>query len=308
MENSFKIERINSDFMNNILGEKFLVLDNGFIRVIDYLGDDSSIVQAARVSCGKGTKKSLEDEELIHYLIRHHHLTPLEMCEIKLHVRVPMDCWRQWIRHRQSSTNERSSRYSIIDDGSQKTNSGQWRKQAKINKQGSGDYFEKDIGNYFTAQEEILHKDALKIYLDRIEKGMAREQARKDLPLSTYTEAYWKIDLRNLFNFLFLRMDSHAQFEIRQYANIIGNEIIANWVPVAWKAFKSYQINSLTLSSKELEILNSDSKERIKKAIEFNWLPENYNVEEKPPFNLEMKEFEDKLEKIGLSENFIFEK
>jgi thymidylate synthase (FAD) len=304
------IEKTKSDFMDSILGKKFNFLDDGFVRAVDYMGNDSSIVQAARVSCDKGTKKALEDEDLIRYLMRHKHGTPFEMCEIKLHIRVPMDCWRQWVRHRTASINERSSRYSIIDDGALTTSPKEWRMQAKTNKQGSGDFFLEDIGEYFTVQEKEIHEKCMEIYKDRVEKGMAREQARKDLPLCSYTEAYWKIDIRNLLNFLELRMDSHAQFEIRQYANTIGEKIISKWIPVVWSAFNDYCLNSITFSAKDIELLNLPSYKRFEKAIEFGWIPNNLQKcpkngdNKKIPFNLERFEFETKAKKIGIEDPF----
>ena len=201
------------------------------------MGTDDAIVQAARVSYGSGTKKIHQDEGLIRYLMRHGHTTPFEMCEIKLHIRAPMDCWRQWIRHRTASVNEYSTRYSLAIDSAQKTPSNEWRLQNKSNKQGSLGYLGKSKGIIKSEQERIFQESAKEVYKSRIEDGVAREQARKDLPLSTYTEAYWKIDLHNLFNFLQLRMDIHAQNEIRAYANIIGNNIVSTWCPIAWQAF-----------------------------------------------------------------------
>lgn len=248
--------KLRSSELDGILGHLFRVLDDGFIRVVDYMGTDASIVQSARVSYGEGTKKVSEDRGLIRYLMRHHHTTPFEMCEIKLHVRVPMDCWRQWIRHRTANVNEYSTRYSIAIDSAQKTNESEWRTQSSVNKQGSGEYLDKEIGKYLSEQEENLHKQIRKVYDERIEKNVAREQARKDLPLSTYTEAYWKIDLHNLFHFLHLRMDSHAQHEIRSYANVIGNEIVSKWCPLAWEAFKDYRLSSISFSAIELQLLS----------------------------------------------------
>ena len=219
MEFSFeKINRVSSPELDKVLGEPFKVLDDGFVRVIDYMGSDEAIVQAARVSYGKGTKKIHEDRGLIRYLLRHKHTTPLEMCEIKLHVRVPMDTWRQWIRHRTASVNEYSTRYSVAIDSAQMTSPEEWRNQSSGNRQGSSDFFSIEEGNKFSEQEKELHSLAGKIYQERIDAGMAREQARKDLPLATYTEAYWKVDLHNLLHFLALRMDTHAQLEIRKYA------------------------------------------------------------------------------------------
>lgn len=254
MENE-KITRVNVPALDNILGKQFKVLDDGFVRVVDYMGSDESIVQAARVSYGKGTKKLSEDRGLIRYLLRHLHTTPFEMCEIKLHVRVPMDCWRQWIRHRTANVNEYSTRYSLAIDSAQKTNKNEWRKQSKSNKQGSDDFLDERTGNLLSEKEQVLHQTIRDIYEERINKDVAREQARKDLPLSTYTEAYWKIDLHNLFHFLALRMDSHAQYEIRSYATIIGNEIVSQWCPLSWEAFKTYRLNSFNLSEIEIDVL-----------------------------------------------------
>ena len=250
-----KIERVNVPAIDEILGKPFSVLDDGFVRVVDYMGSDESIVQAARVSYGKGTKKVSEDKGLIRYLMRHHHTTPFEMCEIKLHVRVPMDCWRQWIRHRTANVNEYSTRYSIAIDSAQKTNKNEWRFQSTLNKQGSNEFLDEEKGEALSIKESELQSYISSIYEERIAAGVAKEQARKDLPLSTYTEAYWKVDLHNLFHFLHLRMDSHAQLEIRTYANIIGNEIIKRWCPIAWSAFEDYQLNSLQLSKIESDIL-----------------------------------------------------
>ena len=174
----------------------------GLWRVVDYMGGDESIVQAARVSYGTGTKKVHEDRGLIRYLMRHGHTTPFEMCELKLHVRVPMDCWRQWIRHRTANVNEYSTRYSKAIDTTQRTASDQWREQLQDNRQGSGGCLGVEVGEYLSARELESQTLAGEVYEERLRKGVAREQARKDLPLSTYTEAYWKIDLHNLFHFL----------------------------------------------------------------------------------------------------------
>ena len=187
--------------LDAILGKSFKVLDDGFVRVIDYMGSDASIVQAARVSYGDGTKKGSDDEHLIRYLIRHRHTTPFEMCEIKFHVRVPMDIWRQWVRHRTASINEYSTRYSLAIDSARSTAEGEWRSQSSTNRQGSGEMLDLETGRELTEQEATLHEECRRIYLERIDRGVAREQARKDLPLATYTEAYWKCNLHNLLNF-----------------------------------------------------------------------------------------------------------
>lgn len=243
--------------LDEILGKPFKVLDDGFIRVVDYMGTDSSIVQAARVSYGAGTKKVSQDRVLIRYLMRHHHTTPFEMCEMKFHVRVPMDCWRQWIRHRTSSTNEYSTRYSLAIDAAQTTAPDEWRTQAESNRQGSSGFMDAAQGKHFTEREQELQQLSRDYYEERIDAGVAREQARKDLPLATYTEAYWKVNLHNLFHFLHLRMDEHAQKEIRDYARIIGHEIVARWCPAAWQAFMDYRVNATALTSLDSEIIRA---------------------------------------------------
>lgn len=270
-----KLLRVYVPELDKILGKPFKVLDDGFVRVIDYLGSDESIVQAARVSYGKGTKKIHEDRGLIRYLMRYRHTSPFEMCEIKLHVRVPMDCWRQWIRHRTANVNEYSTRYSEAIDSAQKTLPKDWRKQAKSSRQGSEGNINLDIGKNLSKQEEEFHELARALYRERLEIGVAREQARKDLPLSTYTEAYWKMDLHNLLHFLELRMDSHAQIEIRSYADIIGHEIVKKWCPITWEAFQDYRLNSLYLTRTDQEIISAiikgdfDSAINISKNVDF---------------------------------------
>jgi thymidylate synthase (FAD) len=241
--------------MDELLGHTFRVLDKGHIRVIDYMGSDAAIVQAARVSYGKGTKTMSEDRGLIRYLMRHRHTTPFEMCELKLHLRVPMDHWRQWIRHRTASVNEYSTRYSEAIEDKQVTLPGQWRFQSGANKQGSGDFIPPDVGANLTMQEARLHSMVNDVYQGRLNSGVAREQARKDLPLSTYTEAYWKVDVHNLLHFLSLRMDKHAQLEIRSYAEVIGQAIVAKWLPLTWEAFTDYRLYAMTFSRQEVEML-----------------------------------------------------
>lgn len=241
--------------LDDVLGHRFPVLDDGFVRVVDYMGADESIVQAARVSYGRGTKHVHEDRGLIRYLMRHRHTTPFEMCEIKLHVRVPMDCWRQWIRHRTANVNEYSTRYSIAIDTSQRTAPNAWRLQAAGNRQGSEGTLDLEQGELLTRRESELLEFSRRVYQERLALGVAREQARKDLPLSTYTEAYWKIDLHNLLHFLSLRMDAHAQHEIRCYAEVIGHEIVRRWCPLAWEAFVHYNLNALHLTELEQAVI-----------------------------------------------------
>ena len=235
--------------------KKINVLDDGFVCLVDVMGDDSSVVQAARVSYGDGTRKVSDDRTLIRYLMRHWHTTPFEMAEIKLLCRVPMDCWRQWIRHRTANVNEYSTRYSIAIDSAQTTDPTQWRTQAKNNRQGSGDPLPLELGQELTQSETELQEHAKSVYLDRLEKGVAREQARKDLPLATYTEAYWKIDLHNLLHFLYLRMDHHAQEEIRLFAKAIGDQIIKPLFPLVWEAFEDYRCESMTFTRLDIGVM-----------------------------------------------------
>lgn len=238
----------NSDIADALRWQKFPVLDDGFVCLVDVMGNDQSVVQAARVSYGEGTKKVSDDRGLIRYLMRHRHTTPFEMAELKFLVRVPMDCWRQWIRHRMASTNEYSTRYSIAIDAAQTTPADQWRTQSGGNRQGSGDAVDPETGGRLSAEEADLQKHARDVYQRRIDAGVAREQARKDLPLSTYTEAYWKIDLHNLLHFLALRMDSHAQQEIRLYATTIGERILQPLFPIVWEAFCDYRMGAIHLT------------------------------------------------------------
>lgn len=266
------------------------------------MGSDESIVQAARVSYGKGTKKVSEDRALIRYLLRNWHTTPFEMCEIKLHVRVPMDCWRQWIRHRTASVNEYSTRYSEAIDASQRTAPTEWREQSNLNRQGSGGALPTEIGEELTRDEGELIKHCREVYERRLKADVAREQARKDLPLSTYTEAYWKIDLHNLLNFLKLRMDAHAQLEIRSYANVIGEEILSRWCPVAWGAFCDYRLKAMSLSESDaaiIQALSSGGKaQAITVATSLGFLGEGGRVQKQ---NRERSELESKLRRLGLA-------
>ncbi|HEY9166103.1 MAG TPA: FAD-dependent thymidylate synthase [Candidatus Kryptonia bacterium] len=282
------------------------VLDDGFIRVVDLMGSDDAIVQAARVSYGKGTKKISEDRGLIRYLMRHRHTTPFEMCEIKFHLRVPMDCWRQWIRHRSANVNEYSTRYSIAIDATQKTKPSEWRLQAASNRQGSQGFLNEEAGENLSAKEEELQSLARQIYNERLDAGIAREQARKDLPLSTYTEAYWKIDLHNLLHFLELRMDEYAQFEIRQYARAIGYDVVSKWCPFTWEAFLDYRVNSLNLSRIEMEIiqlLSCNQGDSAKELLgKYGLL--NYAEDGTLKKNRERDELEQKLEKLNITKSW----
>ena len=241
--------------LDQLRWKKFPVLDNGFVCLVDCMGDDAAIVQAARVSYGEGTQSVSDDRTLIRYLMRHRHTTPFEMAEVKLLVRVPMDCWRQWIRHRTASVNEYSTRYSVAIDAATETASDAWRLQKTTNRQGSEGFLNVDDGAKLSALEHDFHRWTRVLYEHRIALGIAREQARKDLPLCTYTEAYWKIDLHNLFRFLSLRMDSHAQHEIVQYATTIGEQIIRPLFPLAWEAFSDYTLNAIRLTRLEQDVI-----------------------------------------------------
>jgi thymidylate synthase (FAD) len=239
----------------------FPVLSDGFVRLVDVMGDDYAVVQAARVTIDPG-KATSDTRTLLRYMFRHKHGTPFEMCEVKLHIRIPMDAWRQMVRHRTASINEYSTRYSEAINAADKTTV--WRLQSESNRQGSQPGELKwpegymDIGNpaeYLSQVEQRLHEEARSVYEERLRFGVAKEQARKDLPLSTYTEVIWKCDLRNLFHFLSLRMDSHAQLEIRSYANIIGEKIVAELFPLCWEAFQDYDLQSMHLSRMEVEVM-----------------------------------------------------
>ena len=269
--------------IDRILGEKIRVCEDGFIRVIDYMGDDTAIVQAARVSYGSGTKSVRSDAGLIDYLMANRHTTPFEMCEIKLHVRVPMDVWRQWIRHRTASVNEYSTRYSVAIDSTQTTRPSDWRRQSKSNRQGSeSSFLEDDIGERLSLAERDFHTAARSVYNERLEHGVAREQARKDLPLSTYTEAYWKINLHNLLHFLALRLDSHAQVEIRDYANAIAYSVVAKWVPQTWRSFCNHRLNAMHLSDDDQALIKLLFKQGLRKLgeelYERGWLSSQQEI------------------------------
>ncbi len=234
------------------------VLDHGFVRVIDYMGDDAAICQAARVSYGKGTKSVQNDAGLIRYLMRHWHSTPFEMCEIKLHVKLPVFVARQWIRHRTANVNEYSARYSILDREFYIPAPEHINAQSVVNNQGRGGVLE---GEEAARVLEILKADSNRAYdhyeemiSDDGQDGLARELARMNLPANIYTQWYWKVDLHNLFHFLRLRADSHAQYEIRVYADAIC-KVVADWVPAAYGAFEDYRLGGATLSGKALDCI-----------------------------------------------------
>ena len=261
-----KTKRVVAPELENILYDAIPILDHGFIRVIDYMGDDSSIVQAARVSYGKGTKKVSTDSGLIKYLMRHWHSTPFEMCEIKYHVKLPIFIARQWIRHRTANVNEYSARYSILDKEFYLPEPNHLAAQSKNNRQGRGDILQ---GEQAKKVLELLKGDAERTYdnyekmlnerydgsiIDENQDGLARELARMNLTLGTYTQWYWKTDLLNLMNFLRLRADHHAQYEIRAYADAML-DTLKKWVPITYDAFLDYRVGGTEVSSKGKEVL-----------------------------------------------------
>lgn len=301
-------------------GFRFPVLDDGFIQVVDWMGDDHDICSAARVSFGKGTKSVSDDRQLIRYLMRNFHTSPFEQVELKLHVRMPMDVMRQWVRHRTMSMNEYSTRYSEAIDARQTTKPDEWRLQSTANKQGSGGfvtewpgnrdpYLDFSPGEYLSTMESAFHESAKEVYEERLKFGVAREQARKDLPLSTYTEAFIKFDLHNLLHFLRLRMDSHAQLEIRSYANIIGNEIVAKLWPITWEAFQDYRLQAMQLTRLDIEIIQAIMGDVCggyghyghNKAVQLGWIKQD---ESDHGYSLvrsrEREECEVKLTRLGI--------
>jgi thymidylate synthase (FAD) len=259
-------KRVTSPELEKVLYEAIPVLDHGFIRVIDYMGDDSSIVQSARVSYGKGTKKVSTDEGLIKYLMRHRHSTPFEMCEIKYHVKLPIFIARQWIRHRTANVNEYSARYSILDKEFYLPAKEQLAAQSQSNRQGRGDILKgkqaeevlnilkDDATRSYTNYEKLLNERFDGTKIDENKVGLARELARMNLTLNMYTQWYWKTDLLNLLNFLFLRADNHAQYEIRMYADKML-DTVKRWVPITYQAFMDYRVGAAEISSKGLKII-----------------------------------------------------
>ena len=264
--NPISTRRATVPALEEILYEAFPALDHGFVRVIDYMGDDGAVVQAARVSYGRGTKKVSEDAGLIRYLMRHWHSTPFEMCEIKYHVKLPIFVARQWIRHRTANVNEYSARYSILDKEFYIPAPEHLSAQSEINRQGRGDVLQgdeaarvldllrEDSERAYRGYAEMLNQDDQGAALDPNRSGLARELARMNLSLNYYTQWYWKVDLHNLMHFLRLRADSHAQYEIRAYADIMC-DITRDWVPAAFGAFQDYRMNAVNLSAQAADAL-----------------------------------------------------
>src|SRR5690606_37946961 len=250
--------RATSEGMERHLYVAHEVLDHGLVRVIDYMGDDVAITQAARVSYGRGTKAVTNDEGLIRYLMRHWHSTPFEMCEVKFHVKLPVFVARQWIRHRTANVNEYSARYSILDREFYIPAPEHLAAQSVVNNQGRGDVLtgeeaarvldmlKRDSNMAYDHYEDMLSQDG--------QQGLARELARMNLPANIYTQWYWKVDLHNLFHFLRLRADTHAQYEIRAYADALCG-IVADWVPAAFGAFRDYRMDAVSLSAGAVVVL-----------------------------------------------------
>ena len=296
-----KTKRVTAPELEKLLYEAISILDHGFIRVVDYMGDDTSIVQAARVSYGKGTKKVSTDEGLIKYLMRHWHSTPFEMCEIKYHVKLPIFIARQWIRHRTANVNEYSARYSILDKEFYLPAPEHLAAQSQINRQGRGDVLQ---GEKAKQVLDLLKGDAEQTYnnyemmlnerydgsvIDDNGVGLARELARMNLTLNTYTQWYWKTDLLNLMNFLRLRADRHAQYEIRAYADVML-DTVKKWVPITYKAFMDYRVGGTEVSSK--------GKEVIKKLIQ----GQTINMDES---GLSKREWNELMEAFDLKDKLI---
>jgi len=294
-------KRVTAPELEKILYEALPILDHGFIRVVDYMGNDTSIVQAARVSYGKGTKKINTDSGLIKYLMRHWHSTPFEMCEIKYHVKLPIFIARQWIRHRTANVNEYSARYSILDKEFYLPSKENLAAQSKSNRQGRGDVLE---GEQAKKVLDLLKTDAERTYnnyqemlnerydgstIDENKIGLARELARMNLTLNTYTQWYWKSDLLNLMNFLRLRADSHAQYEIRAYADVML-DTLKKWVPITYEAFMDYRVGGTEVSSK--------GKLTIQKLIK----GENISIEET---GLSKREWNELMEAFNLKDKLI---
>jgi thymidylate synthase (FAD) len=262
----------NDTIANELKWKKFKVGNGGNVCLVDWMGNDYSIVEAARVCYGEGTKHTSSHRGLIRYLMRGWHTTPFEMAELKFRVRAPMDTWRQWIRHRTANVNEYSTRYSIAIDECAKTLPGQWRLQSEENKQGSAGFLNEQDGEHLTARETEAHTLLRSIYDERLGFGVAREQARKELPLSNYTEAYWKIDLHNLFHFLRLRRNGDAQREIRDFAMTIGDEIVSKMFPLAWEAFVDYRLEAAILSRLDIGVVQRimEKQANAKNRLYFN--------------------------------------
>ena len=277
--------------------------DGGYVKLVDWMGSDHFIASAARTSFDNQNQPEDRDRDrnLLFYLMRHKHMSPFEMCEVVFEIKVPMDIWRQFVRHRTASINEHSTRYSEAIHGSTTTKSDEWRKQSKDNKQGSDGFLDSDIGVDLSLEELTLQKQAREVYENRIALGVAKEQARKDLPLCTFTRAFWKMDLRNLLHFLELRLDEHAQVEIRNYARAIYS-IVSQLFPITMAAFEMYCLRAITFSDLELMTLNLLTNEGFcESVIKEQWSYARYlhGDDSHKASEGEYKEFLEKLRRIG---------
>lgn len=283
----FQTKRLTVPAMEEIVGKEYKVLNHGLIRVVDYMGGDDAIVQMARVSYGQGTKTVNEDRSLIRYLVRNRHTSPLEGCELKLHLKMPIFVMRQWIRHRMASVNEYSARYSEMRDEFYFPNPEDVLGQSTSNKQGSDGKLDNNEVIAFLANLEYDSNHNYENYKKALEGGVARETAREGLTLNIYTECYWKIDLHNLLHFCSLRADSHAQMEIRVYAEIILDQIIKSWCPHTYEAFNDYVRYSAKFSKQEMDILRK--------------IVEGTSLGEQKDSGLSKNEMNDFIKKLGIS-------
>ncbi|MGC0371864.1 MAG: hypothetical protein DGJ47_000565 [Rickettsiaceae bacterium] len=269
LDKTYTTKRPTVEAMEEILYKPIPVLDHGFVRVVDYMGEDNSIVQAARVSYGKGTKKTSQDKGLINYLMRHRHTTPFEMCDIKFHIKLPIFIARQWIRHRTASVNEYSARYSILTDEFYIPSKEHLTPQSLVNKQGRSDdklseaesnkvldILRNDAAHCYKNYIEMMNEDEQGNVIDENTTGITRELARMNLTLNTYTEWYWKINLHNLLHFVALRADPHAQYEIQAYAKVML-DIVKKWVPFAYESFEEHVINGTRISRKGMDVIKN---------------------------------------------------
>jgi len=299
-DQTYQTRRATVDALEEILYEPIKVLDHGFIRVVDYMGDDEAVVQSARVSYGRGTKKLSQDRGLIRYLMRHWHTTPFEMCEIKFHVKLPIFVARQWIRHRTANVNEYSARYSILDKEFYIPAAENLATQSTVNMQGRGNVLQ---GQEAQRVLDILKNDSEKAYehymemmnldehsdqvLDESKQGLTRELARMNLPVNYYTQWYWKIDLNNLMHFLMLRADPHAQYEIRVYAEAML-EVLEKWLPFTYEAFVDYRLKSVNLSAQMASL--------VKRMVKGEKVDQESS-------GLSKREWDEMISKLEISEN-----
>lgn len=277
-----------SDIVSELKGKAFPVLDDGFVRLVDVMGDDAAIVQAARTSYQNGTKRVSEDRDLLRYLMRNQHSSPFESCQIKLFVRLPIFVERQWARHRTAGWNEVSGRYSELPEEFYVPDACNVKAQSQTNKQGRGEELPSDVVDDFVVDCETNGEAVFEDYRKHLSAGVSREIARINLPLSTYTEKVWWINLHNIFHFLGLRMDSHAQLEIRQYATTIGEQIVAPLFPIAWQAFLDYRFNATSLSALEQRAI-------VEREFRPACLQVEYGMSKR-----EVGEYLEKCEKLGL--------